>query len=436
MPDLKGILEKARPSEYESSILSRTSDDVLRRIKLYCSSKGISAEPIVVGSFSKGTNLSGSDIDIFVVFSKDYSRQDLEKLGLKIGHECLPSSKEKYAEHPYVSGYENGIKIDIVPCFQHSADERLISSVDRTPLHTEFIRKNLTEEQKDEVRLLKLFLKSAGIYGSEVRVQGFSGYVCELLIYHLGSFIGTVKWLSRIKGRATLGDISAIDSSSPLVIVDPTDMKRNAAAAISENSYHTSIVTSRCYLDSPDESYFVLPESSGRSAYRERGTAMFLITIKKPDMVDDIIYSQALKLEKMVRQVSSDSGFRVFGTHMMVNGNIEILIEIDVQYLPAFRTHMGPPAISENALDFLKKWEQDPRTQRGPYISGGRLYVEVANENRYFPEVLVSGLSGKNIGKHLNPLKDSIKISRIGEGDRLEILSFYYGRRICRSHAS
>jgi|ACXJ01.1.fsa_nt_gi tRNA nucleotidyltransferase (CCA-adding enzyme) len=436
MLDLKGILEKARPSKDESSVLSSTSEEILSRIKSYCSSNSISAEPMVVGSLSKGTNLSGSDIDIFVVFSKDYSRQDLERLGLKIGHECLPGSKEKYAEHPYVSGYANGIKIDIVPCFKHSADERLISSVDRTPLHTEFIRNNLTDEQKDEVRLLKLFLKSAGIYGSEVRVQGFSGYVCELLVYHLGSFTGAVEWLSTIKGKATLGDVSAIDSSSPLVIVDPTDMNRNAAAAISENSYYTAIVTSRCYLDSPDESYFILPESQGKSAYRERGTEMFLITVKKPDMVDDIIYSQALRLEKMVCNVSSDSGFKVFGTHMVVNGNIEILIEVDAQYLPAFKTHMGPPVISENALDFLKKWEKDPRTLRGPYISGDRLYVEVANENRHFPEVLISGLSRKNIGKHLNPLKDSIKISRINHGDELEILSLYYGRRVCRSHAS
>ena len=436
MPDLKGILEKARPSKDESTILSSTSEEILSRIKSYCSSNSISAEPMVVGSLSKGTNLSGSDIDIFVVFSKDYSRQDLERLGLKIGHECLPGSKEKYAEHPYVSGYANGIKIDIVPCFQHSADERLISSVDRTPLHTEFIRKNLTDEQKDEVRLLKLFLKSAGVYGSEVRVQGFSGYVCELLVYHLGSFIGAVEWLSGIKGKATLGDVSSIDSSSPLVIVDPTDMKRNAAAAISENSYYTAIVSSRCYLDSPDESYFILPESPGKSAYQERGTEMFLITVKKPDMVDDIIYSQALRLEKMVCNVSSDSGFKVFGTHMIVNGNIEILLEVDAQSLPVFKTHMGPPVISENALDFLKKWEKDPRTLRGPYISGDRLYVEVANENRHFPEVLISGISRKNIGKHLNPLKDSIKISRISHGDQLEILSLYYGRRVCRSHAS
>ena len=104
MPDLKGILEKARPSKDESTILSSTSEEILSRIKSYCSSNSISAEPMVVGSLSKGTNLSGSDIDIFVVFSKDYSRQDLERLGLKIGHECLPGSKEKYAEHPYVSG--------------------------------------------------------------------------------------------------------------------------------------------------------------------------------------------------------------------------------------------------------------------------------------------------------------------------------------------
>ena len=436
MPDLKGILERARPSREESDNLSRTSEYILNSIRSYCTSNSINAEPLVVGSFSKGTNLSGSDLDIFVVFSKDYSRQEMERLGLKIGHQCLPDSREKYAEHPYVSGTLNGIKVDVVPCFQHSSDESIISSVDRTPLHTEFIRKNLSEEQKDEVRLLKLFLKSAGIYGSEIRVQGFSGYVCELLIYHLGTFARTVEWLSGLKEKATLGDTSHIFSSSSLIIVDPTDIKRNAAAAVSEDSYYSSIAVARCYLDSPGDEYFKLPEYPERSLYRDRGTYIFLITVRKPDLVDDIIYSQALRLEKMIRQVSSDSGFRVFGTHMIVNGNIEILIEIDVEYLPVFRTQMGPPVTSDNALEFLKKWNEDERRIRGPYISAGRLYVEVENEIRDFPHVLISGLSRKNIGKHLNTMKDSIKIERIKEGDELRILAYYYGRGIRRLHPS
>jgi tRNA adenylyltransferase (EC 2.7.7.25) len=47
---------------------------------------------------------------------------------------------------------------------------------------------NLHREQKDEVRLLKKFMKGIGVYGAEIKVKGFSGYVAELLVYFYDSF--------------------------------------------------------------------------------------------------------------------------------------------------------------------------------------------------------------------------------------------------------
>ena len=94
----------------------------------------------------------------------------------------MDNSEESYAEHPYIRGYYKNYKIEIVPCYKIEKASQKLSAVDRTPLHTQFIKENLKENQKKEVRLLKQFLIGIDWYGAEADVEGFSGYLCEILI--------------------------------------------------------------------------------------------------------------------------------------------------------------------------------------------------------------------------------------------------------------
>ena len=52
---------------------------------------------------------------------------------------------------------------------------------------------HLKTNQEKEVRLLKRFMKMVGTYGSEFKVGGFSGYLCELMIIRYGSFLKVLK---------------------------------------------------------------------------------------------------------------------------------------------------------------------------------------------------------------------------------------------------
>jgi len=45
---------------------------------------------------------------------------------------------------------------------------------------------------------LKQFMKGIGVYGSELRRRGFSGYLTELLVINYGSFLGVLKEASSI----------------------------------------------------------------------------------------------------------------------------------------------------------------------------------------------------------------------------------------------
>ena len=66
--------------------------------------------------------------------------------------------------------------------------EQLKSAVDRTILHTHYIKKNLKENQINDVLILKKFMEGIETYGSEFKVGGFAGYLCELLILEYGTF--------------------------------------------------------------------------------------------------------------------------------------------------------------------------------------------------------------------------------------------------------
>jgi tRNA nucleotidyltransferase (CCA-adding enzyme) len=244
MIDFGPILRKYKPSEEQNRALKQTASEVMGRINAILEQKKIKAKSLLVGSVAKGTNLASGDIDLFVIFSKDYSSRDMERLGLMIGHEVLPEGREKYAEHPYVSGQLGDRKVDIVPCFEIDHGTRIISSVDRTPLHTDFVLKNLNAEGQDQVRLLKLFMKGIGVYGSEIKVSGFSGYVCELLVIKYGSMLKVLEAFALLKGKMRIsleeGDIRDFDA--PIVIIDPTDITNHKPGGIVSNHMLSCLV--------------------------------------------------------------------------------------------------------------------------------------------------------------------------------------------------
>lgn len=98
------------------------------------------------------------------MFPKNVPRSELEKIGLEVGKSVL-NGVHVFSEHPYTHGKFDGIDVDIVPCYILNSTKKLQSSVDRTPFHTYYIKSHLTCFQKNQVRLLKKFMKTIGTYG-------------------------------------------------------------------------------------------------------------------------------------------------------------------------------------------------------------------------------------------------------------------------------
>ena len=430
MIDFQKILRENSPGREEETLVAKTVSELTSMIRDILKRDRISATPVLVGSVAKHTNLRNADIDIFIVFSRNHDRKVMETLGLKIGHEVIPGGKEKYAEHPYVSGIVNGRKVDVVPCFELEPHSKIISSVDRTPLHTQYVLAHLDEEFRKEVLLLKLFMKSIGVYGSEVKVQGFSGYVCELLVINLGKFTDILKTFSQLKGRLIIPGDSGLARrfDSPVIMEDPTDATRNAGAAVSVENLARMKIESRIFLEKPTGEFFVQPGLYPESRYREMGTCLRIIRLPRPDLVDDVIVSQAEKLRKVLVSSLNQRGFHCIDSEVNVNATVDILVETEIETLPAYARHMGPPVDSENTMEFVRKWRTAQKA-RGPYIIGDRLYVDALATGRTLDEAIREAMRKSNTGKHLNLVKNEMQIINPGgSAGTFEILGKFYSR--------
>ncbi|MBT5842409.1 MAG: CCA tRNA nucleotidyltransferase [Thaumarchaeota archaeon] len=220
------------------------------------------------GSFAKGTWLSkNADVDIFVKFKKTTSEEKFEKISKKIGFDSLKkySPYVRYSEHPYVEAQIKDTKINVVPFYDVKLGEWK-SAADRSPFHTKLMEKSLTSKMRNEVRILKTFLQSNGIYGAEIAKQGFSGYVSEVLILNFKSFENTIKSISEIKENQIIGKTTKKFDTS-IVIIDPIDSNRNLAAAISDENIGKFVLVSRAFKEKPRLTLFQSKKSKISKKY-------------------------------------------------------------------------------------------------------------------------------------------------------------------------
>src|SRR3989449_602306 len=236
------VLNRIVPSPEEEARLRATAEDVKRRVAERLRARGFDAEPLLVGSVAKGTHLRQAELDIFVCFPRTMPRETLEKVGLEVG-EFLEEKARMYAEHPYTRGRWNGFEVEVVPCYRITDASERMSAVDRTPLHAQYVIGKLGPNQRNEVRLLKAFCEGIGAYGAEAKVQGFSGYLCELLVLRYGTFHGVLEaartWR---RGTPIELDLRAVKTfPEPLILVDPVDAERNVASAVGEETLATFV---------------------------------------------------------------------------------------------------------------------------------------------------------------------------------------------------
>lgn len=370
---LENVLKSITPTEDDRKRVEAINRDIIQRLSDAAkASEGTVPEITIMGSVAKDTYLKGvSDSDVFLLFPKHISLTGIFETTKRIVEKAFPKEKKiiAYAEHPYLRIINfKGFRIDIVPAYKIYSSSEKHSSVDRTQLHTLFVNTNLKSEQKSEVRLLKQFMKAHRIYGSELKVEGFSGYVCELLIIKFGSFKKTLEafatwelnkpicFFEQLKGKQEQISYEKF-GNPPLLLIDPVDETRNAAAAVSATNLARFVYAARKFLTTPKaeffddskkpitkkEKHFVLKKIA------ERKTFAFGIKFKKPDMIDDMLYPQLKKASLKIFEALEMKDFQIFGyTFGATQKHCIIIIELYHKTLPHVKKFIGPSILFAN----------------------------------------------------------------------------------------
>lgn len=380
----------------------------------------LDAEVRLDGSVAKDTWLRGdADIDIFLRVPASLSRADLEKRCLDVAKRALKGYPivERFSEHPYVETHVGGIRVNVVPCYNVARGEWR-SATDRTPFHTDYVISHLSSDQKEEVRLLKAFLKGIGVYGADVKVSGFSGMLCETLIMYYGSFMKTLEQAQSWKAP-TMIDLERYYAGredelldlfeEPLIVIDPVDRGRNLAASISRKRLWEFVAAARAFSNKPKKSFFaarkIVPLSVGRfrREMQRRGWNLIAIEFGRVDAVVDVLWSQLYRTERALRNLLRQEGFNVTRSAAWTDEKdlSVILFELENIVLSPVRKHVGPHVSRLQASGlFLQKHLNGIRSISGPWVDDDRWAVDQLRENRSAVEFLRSTIrdGGRKVG--------------------------------------
>ncbi|MDO5836074.1 MAG: CCA tRNA nucleotidyltransferase [Methanobacterium sp.] len=420
MIDFQFILNDIEPSQDEERTVHDLSLKLMEIINTTAQKSGIDAEAVLLGSVAKNTWISSGDkedldIDIFIKFPLNTSLDDLKSKGLELAKKCIETMQgtheERYASHPYLTGYIGGYTVDFVPCYDIKDSSELKSAVDRTLLHTQYILSTLNPNQAREVRLLKRFMKMVGTYGSEFKVGGFSGYLCELLVIYYGSFLEVLKGASEEWKPGYKIDLmnygTAHHFKDPLVVVDPTDGKRNVSAALTLQKMSEFCIAANNYLKNPKKSYFypktIQCNREGlRDEFKNRKTHPILLDFPAPDIPADALHPQIQKTEKSLQKILENEDFRVLGSDYWTDDHTTgvILLEMDTWHLTPFKIHSGPKVWDHrNSARFLDKHPES-------WINGEQWLTLIPRQYTDAESLIQGtltprGIKNLRVGKHL-----------------------------------
>lgn len=380
---------------------------------------GIDGTAQVQGSIAKDTWIAGdADMDCFLVMPLDTPENALEGIVTKVADVVLEDAQKKYAQHPYLIGRRDGFQVDLVPAYRIESPDQRLSAVDRTPLHTEWVMKHLDDDAKDQVRLTKQWCKGVGVYGAETRIGGFSGYLIEVLIDHLGGFGAFLGWAAGgCAPRRIVTDADDVqDDVSPLVVVDPVDPTRNCAAAVTDNVLETTQEAANAYRDRPDRRFFFPAPPLGEADddlhrhQTDAGETWMGIVLRPHTDRLDLVFPQFQRAVRVATEALERAGFTPRRTRVDIldeGRSVGLQWVLDDAPLPATRTHQGPPTRHEqNASRFRDKWNGHPDAEGGVVVGDdGRLAVTVRITARtpeaWLQEHLGDALPGKHVQKAL-----------------------------------
>jgi tRNA nucleotidyltransferase (CCA-adding enzyme) len=347
---VKEAAARVVPTPGQARRIAGLADSLLDVTALEASKHPETRGVLLGGSYAKGTWIPKHvDLDVFVRFDPSVDQARFERLGLSIGAAATrgyPRGK-KYAEHPYTEAFVKGVRVNIVPCYAVEAG-RWKSAADRSPYHVE-LGKNLPEDTKTQIRLLKLFMKTVGVYGAEIRVQGFSGYVAEVLTMGHGDLEGVLKWFAGFRPA---------DENRMFKLPDPVDKGRDLGIAVSPEKLGRMVLAARDFLSTPRGAFFVKVSAKSRPKLRLQVVAL---VFNHRRLSEDTLWGELRRTTRHVVRHLEVNGFRI-ARSMAASNNADrsaILLIPELAVLPELEQRVGPTVDRKKDLGaFIRSGEK------------------------------------------------------------------------------
>ncbi|UCD96562.1 MAG: CCA tRNA nucleotidyltransferase [Candidatus Bathyarchaeota archaeon] len=412
---LNSVLKRVSPTAEDSRRITKVADEFHDKVERALRKAGLPGELRIEGSLAKDTWLRDSaDIDIFIRIPPEVPWKAFGTDYLKAAKKATAGLQqvERFSEHPYLEAVLNGTRINIVPCYgvERGAWK---SATDRTPFHTDYVKPKLDETLRGQVRLLKQFMKGIGVYGSEMKVGGFSGYLCELLILHYRTFLQTIRAAGNWKPPTLIAleapHLAVEEYEGSLVIVDPVDEKRNAASAVTPQRLSEFIGATRGFLHNPHPEFFypspivALSPDALLKTFRQRRTTFVFIEFGKINAVSDVVWGQLYKSQRALKRLVEAHDFHVVSDGVWADDTYRgvFLLELEESQKPLMQRHLGPPLVmKEESENFLAKHATSPATLYGPRIEGDRWVAGIPRKYSTIADLLRGELKhgGREIG--------------------------------------
>ncbi len=443
---IKRVSELLTPSPEEKEKALRILGQAVDLLDNAATRLGLDVSIVPVGSITRDTWLPGkTDLDIFVLFKWSFPEERLGEDLINLAKEAFGRYTLRYSAHPYARVELSGFEIEVVPAYKVEEAMELKTPVDRSPLHAKFLEERMSADLAREARLLKAFVKGIGAYGAEVRVEGFSGYLCELLVLYYGSFLevirAAVEWEEPVVIDMTkkLGSIEEARRlfPNPLIVIDPVDPRRNVASALSRTQFYRFKAAAKAFLKDPSENFFFekkakLPDRKTiQDLIDERGTYLVTVLFNGLDEAPDTLWTQAKSAARKLKNLLKNRDFPIIHVDGFTNesSSVLILIETPSRKIPPLEVREGPEVGRPGESDFIKKHLGLDDTISGPFISGNRWIVlkrRKCNEVKAVIEDIVrrgEGLPKKLVGAKVKAVFDCKEISEVPEW----ALGFIYG---------
>ena len=394
------IIMDSDESEQLSGVMREFEEKVTAELK----KQGVVANLFVGGSVGKGTCLPGiHDIDYFMRFDlKKYGEENLSEICESVLSGIFKDVLRLKGSRDYFRVKINDYEVEIIPVLYIKRINQAQNLTDQSPFHVNWIKKNVKAKKNlnFDMRLAKQFFRASGVYGAESWIGGFSGHVTEILVVYYGGFEkllkAVLKWKDKTiidveksyKGMDVLDILDDAKTVGPLVVVDPVDKDRNAAAALGLEKFELLQSKIESFLKKPHKKFFDEIELTVDDIKKIGKRNRVLIWKAPPeDEKMDVSGAKMVKYAEHISRMFKDEEFIVLDSGMYWNKHDDglVWVIVDKKDLSKKQIIKGPQTfgMQNHIMAFKKKY-----ARRKNWREGYHYYAEIPRKYTKIDQIL------------------------------------------------